>query len=779
MPQTKPSAEQITFTPSGVGAVATTVENQLRYWDERDFSNGESKTAYIETFIDQISYPAIPNNAPSLATYPATPEWNAAVLAGAAGATTVTTENNSFVSGLTTQTWPCAFENVDGTFDVNLVTSFTGTTFNLYYPLKKQAARIYSRWGDSQHMSPSGTKAYAEHVYRQKRAVCVADRFMDKAVFALQRPTYQRLFALNPALVAYGRQIINNIPTELASDTATANSAGNGRIRYVMRDPAGVSVGVHLIGHGIIGSIVTAKKAGYFEAFVCTSAGSLTPTTRGEGIIEVYGLNRGSQRILISSLTFKDNCTRFICPVEGFDSIEVEVKSTVNGAFGILVQQSRFWVTDEPYSQLIDKNGTIVCVGDSWFEFYGDLFHTHLQSLITADGGTGKVFNFALSGQTVDYGINNLASILAFNPTQVIINFFTNDLNSGTPDVLTAKLHKFCSLLEQNGVQPIVIQPAGTSSDAQSINHQLANARIRLGRYSEEVFTATLSELADATSFVNTVGKYPGRRAIVGNDSVYATGGAAADAWTNFQNVRIGLLEANTFDPSGNDVADWDIGTDSNADGLSDGVTVATTGTIFSSTATNSIVGGVQFQTIEYTASNDNSLRRLEFSAPVTIGREYMMIVELDQCTPNMPLEFVYRSTGGGVAAFAAGEVKDGLTGLAVNSPRITDVNGDRLLYVRHTAAATGNYGPMISNSGSRASVPVTYVVGVKRVNMIDLTDFASVFGINLASYSDFDLFKLINSSLTLIPKKSFRMTDSVTGDVVTITVESGVLTVS
>ncbi|MNK76315.1 hypothetical protein D3C87_958810 [compost metagenome] len=211
------------------------------------------------------------------------------------------------------------------------------------------------------------------------------------------------------------------------------------------------------------------------------------------------------------------------------------------------------------------------------------------------------------------------------------------------------------------------------------------------------------------------------------------------------------------------------IGTDTNADGLSDGVTTQGYGTHGTNTYVPSISAGVQLSTASYLdASGATGNARLKFDFTCVAGHDYFLIAEYKNSVPSTQIEAV------GLFFGSAALIGNSAIGGAAN----TDASGAATKGWRFNAVtSTAAYFSTVV-TGSRASLPVSYVTGVKRVHLIDLTTLKATLGVDVNAMPDAELFALLNAALTAKPPTSLRITDTVTGVAKRVVVNSGVISV-
>lgn len=787
-------------TGVGLGVELKTVEEIVPF----SLDGARPGIGYIETFISQIGYPGVPVNLSSeqanggIGPAPVK-NWVGVISSGKLGENVITCEQSTSVIGAGNTQWPCILENTDGTFTVNLVTGDDGKgVFTLANPLNKIPSRLSSRWdmAQGQHMTITGTKAYAEHVYNQLTNVCVAEKMIGPWLGVLQPPVHQGLWGMNSVSNAYGRVVINNVATELLPETYEGNPAFNGRLTRVSREPGQITAGVHLPGHGVMGTWQTSGQKGVIEIYTCTRASSATLESRGKAKLKIIGILNKTEYVL-KEVDLNDQMQRVISPFSGFDSISCKIESSENYPFFIVICESICWITEASSSKLINKDVKVVVFGDSWFEYYEGGFGKHLESLMKKDGGKGVVINRGKAGMTTRYALDWLEKHVLSEPgvQQCIFHFFTNDLNNlgnatykdpnGTDKPLNvndryelvANLRKLAARCEEAGIQPIIIMPSGKASASGTTDQQRATALLRRPVYTDRPPPIKLSELNDQTSHINNYGKRLGKQVINGSDILLAQGSLSNDPWVNQQNNRITLLESLSLPIIPFDVSKHQIGIDSNSDGLSDGITLTPFGINTGTTAVFSIENDIQKQTMTYTAEGSTGNTRMEFSTLATSGNRYAVIVEFANGDPSLSFDAVMRNTSGTVTPVP--ELFDGKDGSVLNtSTRILDSNGNKTIFFYHSALDNKPVGVLVAPSGPRTVLPSVQKLGIKRVNIIDLTAFSNNTGVNIAGYSGFDLFNLLNSAIKNTPPSFITLTDSVTGKPVKVSVSNGVLKV-
>ena len=263
-------------------------------------------------------------------------------------------------------------------------------------------------------------------------------------------------------------------------------------------------------------------------------------------------------------------------------------------------------------------------------------------------------------------------------------------------------------------------------------------------------------ELTDPTAFINVYGKSRGSRTLLGDSPVYALGNGTSSPWVDGVGKRVGLLESLVYDFSVAAVGDYAIGTDTDSDGLSNGVVQTTFGVTTGITATNSIVSGKQKLSVAFNdpASTGGFRQRYQYTS--IAGHHYVMIIVLEGCTPSKPFEFIYTLPAG---ATAAATVPTDASGNAVAGAAVTQ-----------TASAVQYVYVSLTNPLAVATLDTV----VKSLYVIDVTAFDAVYGTTFATQPDADVIAIMRGQLLRDLPTSVRLRDTATGVTRRISVNNG-----
>ncbi|AYW44454.1 BppU family phage baseplate upper protein [Tetragenococcus koreensis] len=162
------------------------------------------------------------------------------------------------------------------------------------------------------------------------------------------------------------------------------------------------------------------------------------------------------------------------------------------------IGRTTWYETDEESTAIIPPHSRVVYLGDSWGEFQNRAISREMSRLLTKDSGTTvEVFNDSVGGMTSKWGIAWFEEYVIKNkPTHVIIEFFTNDLNSVgnshpynyvAPDGQTYSgeitsreewlnnIKQMADISKRYGIQPIIVAPALVEGDSQILKHLIAS----------------------------------------------------------------------------------------------------------------------------------------------------------------------------------------------------------------------------------------------------------------------------------------------------------------
>ena len=165
---------------------------------------------------------------------------------------------------------------------------------------------------------------------------------------------------------------------------------------------------------------------------------------------------------------------------------------------GLAIGRTTWYETDEESTTIIPPHSRLVYLGDSWGEFHNRAVSRELSRLLTRDSGTTvEVFNDSVGGMTSKWGMAWFEEYVIKNrPTHVIIEFFTNDLNSISnslpydyvaPDGQTYSgeiasreewlnnIKQLANISKRYGIQPIIVAPALVEGDSQILRHLIAS----------------------------------------------------------------------------------------------------------------------------------------------------------------------------------------------------------------------------------------------------------------------------------------------------------------
>lgn len=600
------------------------------------------------------------------------------------------------------------------------VVATDATTVTLLRPLDRaitaaaMASRVDATGG--QHLTKVATRALAWHVARFPAAIGTRGGIVEGQWDRLPASA-RTLWVKNAALTAYG--VVNSsdggpvIQTSLNAQPPMNPWDSEYLIARVNANTGGVRVGTHLPGHGATATLRTGRRPVVLDFWVNASRGSTLPV---RSIMTRTVITADGVTVLDETDTGVGR--RVLQPIYAADTITIDVTLVSGGPANIDMGQLtlREAGTGTPVG-----GRKIVVLGDSWSQRYDKEFGKELS---VATGST--VVTHGKGGMTTDWGLAWWDDyVRQERPDTVVLCFFTNDLNNavgGTtapgpggstvtiwPSGLTAaqararwaaNLRAMVALAQRDGIRPVIIGP-GLVNQGNQFPGALILETPRL-----VAWNATAAEVTDPASYLNTVGKTLGSSAQLGGSTVVAQGPLPADPWRNPANDALKLLQMASFSASAYTVSTGVlIGTDSNGDGLSDGLTYQdSNGPQTGDTYTPSIVGGAQRYVAVFAASGSGGIKRLRANFNVTAGREYLLIADIANATD---VGSTYTDVAG------AANVWTNLGGsLALTA-------GAGAVYVRVTADATGAKYLSIAPT---AAAGATKALDLKRLIVVDLT---------------------------------------------------------
>ena len=472
----------------------------------------------------------------------------AIAVTGTKGSKVLTSSEPSKVAGLGTNRFAAVLNRSNGADDFFVtVMSNDGTSqITLRRALAADFAGTLSAKYDAvlgQHLTQAATKAYVQHALRANGATSGRGGIL-AGTWDAQPPTYNQAWQPNAALVAYGKI---NSATPIIRTEQTTQSTHNilSTVDFLELHPcvasSGVQTGTHKLGHGSEATIYTGRKPAALEFY--TSA-----LRSGESGV-TYTLRA---TVIADGVTLYDRehdafLTRVNVPVSGFDKVTVSVTNNNSTDTPYALYLSNLLVREAGSSGKVGR-GKVVVLGDSWGAYYDGA----LGKAIASKAGS-TVVTKALGGTTTDWALDWFDSyVLPEKPDECWIHFFTNDANQTTgtyvaPDGTTKPLwpsgltsdqsmarwrQNLLTLIfrcQQAGIRPVIFMPGGTASESQMQRHTVWAQGLE--RPALVNYQPTTAELADATAYVNVVGKRTGAVMQVGTSPKYASGPAPADAW--------------------------------------------------------------------------------------------------------------------------------------------------------------------------------------------------------------------------------------------------------
>lgn len=664
-------------------------------------SKGGDANSLTPLYIDMIDTGLCTNSPANLRTGLASTQYAdggyiaelTIAVTGTAGSATLTTAETTKTAGLGTVPFEAVLNSSDGTDDffVTVMTHNGSTTITLREPLDNDFTGTLSAKYDAalgQHLTAAGTRAYAQHVARFS-GVAASRGGVLEGTFYSRPPTYNTVWAANTALAAYG--VSNSAAPVVQSGflvqpgALNIMSAADSIPILPLSEICGVRAGIHTTGHGITGTIYLGARDVVLEFYTglyrsgTAMAGALLDVTVTVDDVVVY------------DETHDHALKQVRLPLHRAGKVVIEI-AAASAFIGYLYASQLIIREAGKAGQVAAPTQKVVVMGDSYFKFYDDLFGD-----VLAEKTGAQVVSHALGGQTTEWALAWFDDyITAERPDVAVFHFFTNDSNDLSADTFVApdgsnqpkwpaglttdqaKAHWRANIRElirrcqELGIKPVIISPGGTAASSQTDRHMKWRVYLDQGTPTDWKAAST-TELADSTAYVNTVGKFTGKNVMVGTSRKTATGPLAADSWGNTTDDSLLPLQKLTLHKSSFTVSTGlAIGTDSNADGLSDGFTSATYSG-FADTVTESIVSGRQRLSYAYGTGSGNKRYGVTFN--VTAAKAYLVVCKVVNGPASDNLDTV--SDIDGTAAIVAGTVDT------------LDASGAGVITLRETASTT------------------------------------------------------------------------------------------
>lgn len=395
---------------------------------------------------------------------------------GTAGSTSVTLSGVGLADagvggGLGEGPWAAVAQHDDGTWGAYTVSALdTGTGAATIYPALTKAitggafANLHSNHL-GQHYTPSGYKALAEHVWNYPVHAAYREKFV--------------------------AQKTDGVTTDWTWYENGSAWFGGPTTANVFNAPASNPLGTHILARytefsfyypskasAVQWSQALGGKSGYVDTYIATATAT----------------NPAQVQIIVDGVTVTDVTTHGFARITGRYTNAttgiVRIRSSDGGGFAVYqhrVGATTFWTlppTIDKSARVFRRGERVVYLGDSWGAYYNGAGPAQLDTYLRTIGGR-VVANPSVGGKTSQWARDNFQSlVLAYRPSAVVIEFFTND--SGGADGMTFDLWKaniqwLCAQAIANGIQPIVIMPAQTAVSNQSQLHAQWAARLAEG----------------------------------------------------------------------------------------------------------------------------------------------------------------------------------------------------------------------------------------------------------------------------------------------------------
>lgn len=703
---------------------------------------------YVHTLATQLTTDSPANLRTGLSTATYTDggfqvEMSLAVT-GTKGSAVLTSTDTAKVAGLGANKFAAVLNSTDGLTDIfvtvlsndgasqitlrtALDAGFTGTL----------SAKYEAALG--QHLTRAATRALAQVVANESGLFSTRGAVLE-GTWDSRPNTYNTAWAKNAALIAYG--VSNSASPVVQSELdlpVGQNMFSTDRLPFLPNALNGsVRVGTHLAGHGATATLYPGHRDTVLEFFTGTyrtttsmAAASLTVTVTVDGTV-------------FSTQTVDGWLNRIRVPLHRADKVTVDVVNASGTICYLMLSQLTLREAGIG-ATLKNQNLKIVTFMDSWGSRYQAAFS---QYLAAKTGAT--VVDHSLGGTTSKWALDYFAtSVLPEKPDVCVMDFAINDANhlSGVnytaPDGSTkamwpsgttaaqdkalwrTNMQQLAALCRANNIQPLFIVQSGTAADGQT--QTLSEWAAYLDQPTP-AYPVTSTELADTAAYVNTVGKVTGKTVVVGTSTKTAGGPLAADAWANLAEDALVAVQKKSLSRASYAMATGVvIGTDTNADGLSDGFTTTGYGTATGDTFTFSVVGGNQRYVAAY-GSTANGNTRLKMSFSATSGKDYLVVFDVINATASANL------------TDSVSDILGGQWTLSTNGSVAIDGTGAGVVCYRATASATATkyaaIAPARANSATRTyDVRKAFVIDVAAL-LADAPNLKNLTVLQLATFT-------------------------------------------
>lgn len=393
-------------------------------------------------------------------------------VSGASGSSTLAIAAGDQSKG--TGRWAGILLHDDGTYGVYMVSSVAGGVCTVWPKLRATVtgATLRNMGGsvNGQHYTEPGYRALARKIY----SATIRDAYRNR--WAAQwrsgagvKEDWARVGGLGAG--QYSISIRNNFVNAGSQDGAFW-----GRARILLRcsptDP--------VTGKGVSRTFVLGGASGHMELYATANISS-NGQFRAHRVLIVQDGATTLHDVTYDPAT--SGLNRIVVPFVAASSITVTVTNSgqdgSNTLAGPVIDCVTFWVPDRVLpdwtARVIDKNAKTVVMGDSWTSFYSGVLGSEVQSLMAADGGGGEVISVGVGGTTAEQGLASFDSaVVPHAPSQVLINYFTNDHNQygdAGYDRWRIAMYRLGIRCQEIGARPIFVMPLPTSSLTQAIGH--------------------------------------------------------------------------------------------------------------------------------------------------------------------------------------------------------------------------------------------------------------------------------------------------------------------
>ena len=455
-------------------------------------------------------------------------------VSGAAGSKTMTASATDITNwGVGANPFPIHVRHATGEYHWYLCISATGTTITIDKPLIANAVDLMCGYESptGQHLTRWGYRSLGDYTFNAFKREAYKNRIL-----------YMANMLIAKQISGQGIKLFSTVDDSLMADLTLIGGATTGGFSpggiIQIAQPTNVTINYNKMnalhfalqqggaaGKGIQWPVTLDKKTGYVEVWIATDV------DKGNGVLslELDGVQTFSQVV-------NGALQRIIIPFSNAITGVLKVTTETTADAAIRIGDVIWWQKRNVTGKIFSPTDKVVFLGDSWTQFPATLLPGEVKPLrpdgtvsdgmcfwperfkelfVAAGGVAGNVLDVGKGGMTSAWGLYWFDTIVkAYNPTHVVIEFFTNDNSSKDnvaghldsvydfdpvqPYVLKvasaggvfgsvtwaqwkANIKAICDKAIAAGIKPVVIMPAWVGPAAQCNSHSSMNEMIIQG----------------------------------------------------------------------------------------------------------------------------------------------------------------------------------------------------------------------------------------------------------------------------------------------------------